>query len=253
MANSHTLSRDTVSAAPLRRLKGGATTVRRPAPLPVTEAVTLHPEEPILRAIRLLNRTCFSALPVVDPEGKLIGLVTENHLLTRLQSRKRSWWATLFADPQALAREYRRAMGRVVSEVMGPPPIPIPADASVQVAADLLTRQGSRDLPVVADERVTGMVSAPDLLALLEVPEVGPADRTDAGLVAEMKNRLATEAWVSNRGLWVEAANGVLFLSGLVADEEEQRALETMARSIPGCVGVDNHTFPKTALRGRWM
>jgi len=45
--------------------------------------------------------------------------------------------------------------------------------------------------------------------------------------------------------------DGVLFLAGPVQNEEEQAALEIMARSIPGCIGVESHTFPQTALRGR--
>jgi osmotically-inducible protein OsmY len=85
----------------------------------------------------------------------------------------------------------------------------------------------------------------------LSQPRTGPA--TDAELVAEMKNRLHQEPWVTNRGLWVQATDGVLFFAGLVESEEEQAALEIMARTIPGCTGVENHTFPKTALRGRWV
>jgi hypothetical protein len=188
----------------------------------------------------------------VDARGSLIGLITESDLLTRLTSRKRSWWATLFADTQVLVREYRKAMGTTVGEVMGPPPVPVPADASVERAADLLEQQGLRELPVVADGRIVGLVGRPSLLALLEHPRPQASHRTDAELVAEMKTRLGQEPWVSNRGLWIEATKGVLFLAGLVENDEERAALQIMARSIPGCVGVDNHAFPRTALRGRW-
>jgi hypothetical protein len=189
----------------------------------------------------------------VDAGGTLVGLIAESDLLLRLTSRKRSWWATLFADSQVLIQEYRKAMGTTVGQVMGPPPVPVPADASVQEAADLLAQQGLRELPVVAEGRVMGMVGRPSLLALQELAQPPVAVRTDTELVTEMKARLHQEPWVSNRGLWVDATNAVLSLTGLVENEGEQRALETMARSIPGCVGVDNHTFPKTALRGRWF
>ena len=251
MTNSQTLPRNEVVAAPQGWPGSEARTEHRPTRLPVTEAVTLQPGEPIGRAIRLLNRSPLSALPVVDARGSLVGLITESDLLTRLKSRKRSWWATLFADTQVLVREYRKAMGATVGEVMGPPPVPVPADASVGQAADLLEQQGLRELPVVAEGRVVGMVGRPGLLALLELPQPQASARTDAGLVAEMKTRLAEEAWVSNRGLWVQATDAVLFLAGPVQNVEEQAALEIMARSIPGCIGVENHTFPQTALRGR--
>jgi CBS-domain-containing membrane protein len=200
----------------------------------------------------LLTRSRLAALPVVDAGGSLVGLLTENDVLARLTPRKRSWWATLWVDNTTLIREFRRAMGATVREVMGPPPVPVPFGASVQEAADLLARQGLRELPVVSDGRVVGMVTRPSLLALQEPTQPPVMARTDAELVADMKTRLHEEPWVTNRALWVEAANGILFFSGLVANQEEQAALDVMARSIPGCTGVENHTFPRTALRGRW-
>ena len=253
MTNSQLLSRSEVTPAARLRLETKAGTAARTVSLPVTDAVTVRPEEPIDRAIRLLNRSRLSALPVVDANGSLVGFIAESDLLIRLISRKRSWWATLLADKQALMGEYQKAKGTTVREVMGPPPIPLPAEASLQAAADLLAQQALREVPVVAEGRVVGVVSRHSLLALQELAHAPAGVRTDAELVTEMTARLREEPWVSNRGLWVQATNGVLFLAGLVADEEEQRALETMARSIPGCVGVDNHTFPKTALRGRWF
>jgi CBS domain-containing protein len=252
MTNSRLLSRSDPAHTSPREIGAGARTVCGCTALPITDAVTLRPQEPIGRAIRLLNRSRLSALPVVDSRGSLVGLLAESDLLTRLTSRKRSWWATLFADTQVLVREYRKAMGTTVGEVMGPAPVPVPADASVERAADLLERQGLRELPVVAEGRVVGLVGRPGLLALLEHPRPQASARTDAELVAEMKTRLGQEPWVSNRGLWVEATNGALFLAGLVENDEERTALEIMARSIPGCVGVDNQTIPKTLLRGRW-
>jgi hypothetical protein len=183
----------------------------------------------------------------------MVGFITERDLLTRLTSRRRSWWSSLWAENKELIGEYRKAEGTTVGEVMGPPPIPVPADASLQAAADLLAKQGLRDLPVVAHGRVVGMITRPSLLALLELSQPATSRATDAELVAEMKNRLHQEPWVTNRGLWVEATGGVVFLAGLVENAEEQAALEIMARAIPGCTGVDNHTFPRTALRGRWF
>jgi osmotically-inducible protein OsmY len=64
---------------------------------------------------------------------------------------------------------------------------------------------------------------------------------SDARLVAEMKAALAREAWVSNRGIVVQAKQGVIALWGLVRSDAERAALETMARAVPGCAGVDSH------------
>jgi CBS domain-containing protein len=253
MTNSKLLSRLDVTPVSPSGIKTDVRTEGRAPILPITDAVTLRPDEPIGRAIRLLNRSRLSALPVVDASSRMVGFITERDLLTRLTSRRRSWWSSVWAENKELIEEYRKAEGATVGEVMGPPPTPVPAAASLRAAADLVQEQGLRELPVVAEGRVVGMITRPSLLALLELsqPRTGPA--TDAELVAEMKNRLHQEPWVTNRGLWVQATDGVLFFAGLVESEEEQAALEIMARTIPGCTGVENHTFPKTALRGRWV
>ena len=138
MTNARLLSKRNI--APVSANVPGSTTA---APLPMTDAVTLRPEEPIGRAIRLLTRSRYSALPVVDVRGALVGLITERDLLIRLSGRKRSWWATLFADNPVLIQEYRKAVGTTVAEVMGPPPQPVPAGASVKSAADSCSNRGS--------------------------------------------------------------------------------------------------------------
>jgi hypothetical protein len=123
------------------------------------------------------------------------------------------------------------------------------AGASLETAATLLARQGLRELPVVDRDRVIGIVTRADLLALLDFPEAPTGYASDAELVAEMRTRLRQEPWVTNRDLWVDARAGVLFLAGLVESEGERAALGIMARAIPGCIGVENETFPRTALR----
>ena len=73
--------------------------------------------------------------------------------------------------------------------------------------------------------------------------------RADADLMAEMKARLAQEAWVSNRGIWVDARDGTIALVGVVNSEEEKAALAMMARGVAGCKGVENHLLVKSKVR----
>ena len=101
-----------------------------------------------------------------------------------------------------------------------------------------------------------GSVSRGDL-AKVPATETRPAAeiRADADLIAEMKARLAQEAWVSNRGIWIAAKNGVITLFGMIDTEEEKTALGVMAQTIAGCKGVENNLFPRSLLpgRGHWL
>jgi hypothetical protein len=64
---------------------------------------------------------------------------------------------------------------------------------------------------------------------------------TAADLIGELKARLAQEAWVSCRGIWVDAREGIIALIRVVSSEEEKAALATMARGISRRRGVENH------------
>jgi CBS domain-containing protein len=249
MTNASVLTCDDMPTATPFTPGNIATGDDRSRPTPVTDAVFVRPDEPIARAVRLIARGRLGAVAVVNARGELVGLVRDRDLLTRLTSRRRSWWATLCAGNRDLIREYRTVTGATVGDVMGPPPVPVSAGATIEAAADLLLRQRLRELPVVAEGRVVGMVTRSSVLGLLERAEPPAADATDADLVREMRDRLCREPWVTNRALWVEATRGVLFIAGLVESEDERAALEIMARTIPGCRGVDNQTFPRSAVR----
>ncbi len=55
---------------------------RRAAELMTAPAITIHPDAPIGAAAMLMNGHHIKLLPVVDPAGKLIGVVTRSHLLS---------------------------------------------------------------------------------------------------------------------------------------------------------------------------
>jgi CBS domain-containing protein len=219
------------------------------------EVVTLRPEDSIQEGARLLTKNCTSALPVINGDGSIVGMLTEDDLLIRLRKRHHSWWETLFTDGAQLADEYRKVVGSKVKNVMRPTPAPVGPETSLETAAEGLEKAGTGLLPVPVDGQLVGTVSYRDLVAAV-AESANPTDvsRTDDELVAEMKTRLNQEAWVSNRAIWIAAKNGVLTLFGLIDTEEEKTALGVMAQTIPGCKGVENNLFPKSLIRGRgWV
>jgi CBS domain-containing protein len=214
--------------------------------------VTVQPTDTVSAAARRLWQHGRTSLPVVDAQGRLVGLLLETDLLARLRSHHRTWWRGLFEMPADGATAYQKRAGTTVGELMGPVPAQATPEMSLAEAADLLAAE-VRELPVVANGRLVGTVSRTELLRALvhTAPETG-APRTDAELRQEMQRRLAAEDWVSNRALGIDAKNGVLSLNGLVDGDEEKAALTTMARAIAGCSGVENHLVPKSQFRGHW-
>ena len=207
------------------------------------DVITTSPGTPIHEAARLMVTHTVSGLAVVDDAGTLVGVISEGDLILRQRQRERQpWWRTFFQDGERLAREYQKAAGTTVGEVMTPAVISVSPDLPIESAAVILDRHHIRRLPVVADGQLVGIVSRGDLVkALSTAPAPAVASPSDTALCAEMKTRLAREPWVSNRAIVVQAKDGVLALWGLVSTEAEKSAIETMARAVPGAKGVESH------------
>ena len=74
--------------------------------------ISVAANEPILKAAQLMLQNSISGLPVVDAEGKLVGIVTEGDFLRRGEigtQRQRPKWLEFLVGPGRLADEYAHA------------------------------------------------------------------------------------------------------------------------------------------------
>lgn len=112
----------------------------------VPNPVTVGPEETCRRAWQLMREHRFRHLPVVA-QGRLTGVLSDRDLRP-----------VLFSPTLAETR---------VGEVMTESPTTIPPDAPVEDAASLLVVKKIGCLPVVEGDRLVGIVTETDLLAVL--------------------------------------------------------------------------------------
>ena len=218
------------------------------------DVITVSPKTPIHEAAELMIDHGVSGLPVVDDAGSVVGIVSEGDLILREKPRERApWWRLFFGDAERLAREYQKAHGMTVGEVMTRSLIAVSPDFPIESAALILDQHRIRRVPVVADGQLLGILSRGDLIkALAKAPPRAGGQPSDERLVREMRARLAEEPWVSNRGIVAQAKDGVLSLWGLVLTETEKSAVETMARTIEGCKGIDSHLVVKSEFPYRY-
>ena len=228
-----------------------------PAPRTVSDVMRLDvgavsPETSVYRAARALVDHETPALPVVDRGGHVVGVFSEEDLLARVgPRRRRPWWHFLTASDQ-LAREFRRSVGVTVAEVMTHPVISASPTLALTTAALLFDTPSIHLVPVVTDDRLIGTVSRADLLKGLVREPTEPVCQSDTDLVFRMQEWMAEEhGWVPTPRPTATASHGLLTLWGVVDTPAERAALETMARAIPGCRGVQSHlVVAGGALRG---
>jgi CBS-domain-containing membrane protein len=205
-----------------------------------SDVITVGPEVSVHKAASLMSDHGISGLPVVDDEGRLVGIVTEGDLIAgQAAPRARRWWQRLFADPAALARDYQKAAATRVADVMTVGVVTVSPDLRVDAAARILHDRGLRRVPVVRDGRLVGILARGDLVKALAAKPAFKVWAPDDEIVRVMRERIKAEPWTTG-GIIVEAHDGVVELWGTVASDTERAALETMARGIPGCRGVVN-------------
>lgn len=150
-----------------------------PADRPVREVMTRDPvsvqaEGAALDAWKSMLAHGVKALPVVDDQGVVVGLLTSEDLVeraglsARLAVAQRLDEETLQAEMELLRRS-----GLRVKEVMSQPPITVRAEDSLGLAAARMVRHAVTRLPVVDEHgRLIGMISRLDVLRqVMEVPQ----------------------------------------------------------------------------------
>jgi CBS domain-containing protein len=145
--------------------------------------VGIEPSASIAIAARLMLSRKISALPVIQSDGTLVGIISEGDFLRRGElgtKRKRSRWLEFLVSPGKVADEYVHANGRRVDEVMSDSVVTTAREASLEDVVELMADHHVKRLPVVENGKVVGIIARSDLLrALLRVlPE---PDSTDVG------------------------------------------------------------------------
>lgn len=140
-----------------------------------TPAITLTPDETVEDAMRLLVENRISGAPVVDADGRLLGLLDDDDLIVseaRLHAPTTieilGAYIPLPGDVRRFNEEVRQALGRTVREVMDDDPPRITEASTVEDAATLLHDRGVSRVPVVNTAgAVVGVVGRGDLVKAL--------------------------------------------------------------------------------------
>ncbi|MEU1473907.1 CBS domain-containing protein [Streptomyces sp. NPDC001668] len=201
--------------------------------LMTTAVVSVRRDMGFKDIVQNLTEHDITAVPVVDDQGRPIGVVSEADLLRRQENQ---------ADPgghlsatHLLPAESAKAHALTAGELMTSPAVTARPEWSVVEAARAMARHRVKRLPVVDDlGRLVGIVSRDDLLHVFL--------RRDIAIQEEITTDVLTRSLGLRPGeVTVRVADGRVTLDGTLPKESLIPIAVRLAESVDGVVDVTHH------------
>jgi CBS domain-containing protein len=210
-----------------------------------TGVTSTKPECPLSEVLQVMLDRRISGLPVINTNGKLVGMITEGDCLRRVETGteiKRPLWRELFTGPERLAQEYIQAHGRKVSEVMTADPITITEDTDVSEIIHLMEKSRIKRLPVMRGDSVIGIVSRANVIrALAGLLSGAKVSETDAEIRNNILAAFGKLPWAANEFVDVRVKDGVVDLWGSFTAFRQDEAAVVAAENVAGVKEVRSH------------
>jgi CBS domain-containing protein len=196
----------------------------------VSDVVTASPDASFAELARLLHGAGVRAVPIVDPAGVLMGVVSEADLMAsaaRPDTTPGRWRARHVRRDQPEAK----AGATTAAELMTAFVEAVAPTTTVATAARLMVERHLRWMPVCdAAGYVLGVISRSDVLAIFL--------RDDESIRAEVADEvLGADA----KGVHLDVHNGVCSLRGEVATRGDAERLVRVTERVEGVVAVTDH------------
>ena len=186
-----------------------------------SQVVAVAENTPFKEIVRAMRRYQVNALPVVDSDCHLRGIVSSTDLVIKEAKESSSRIAAIMHR-----KEHAKACAGVAAELMTTPARTVDPSLTVTKAAETMRRHQLNQLPVVEPKSdiLVGIVTRSDLLRVYE--------RDDAEILAEIM------AECDPHLLNVEVRRGVVVLSGQAKERAAVKALIDEIKDIEGVVHI---------------
>ena len=133
------------------------------------DIITVKPATTIEDLARILIKHQISGTPVVDEDGNLIGIVTENDLISKnkklhIPTILRLFDAFIPLGTSRLEEEIKRMAAFTVGEICTRNVVTCDEDMSIEDVATMMTEKKIHLLPVLKDRRLVGIIGKKDLI-----------------------------------------------------------------------------------------
>ena len=137
------------------------------------EVITVSPETLVSELARTLAGKNIGGVPVVDADGRLVGIVTQSDLVERAQELEMPPAINILdfhlylQIPSHLFRKVEKMLGATVADVMSPGPVTVSPETPVSQIAALMAKQKVHTLPVMEGGQLVGIIGKMDLIRAL--------------------------------------------------------------------------------------
>jgi CBS domain-containing protein len=179
-----------------------------------------------------------SAFPVIDDDGKVIGVVSEADMLTK---------EALDGEPGVISgilrrRDQAKARGVTAGDLMTTAVVAVRPEDTVEHAARLMYERRVKRLPVTDESgHLVGIISRADVLSVFA--------RTDEDIREEITGEVLLGEFLTDpRTLDVAVKDGIVTLAGVPETNESGHEIVRRVRHVQGVVAVrDRLTYPPPA------
>jgi CBS domain-containing protein len=178
-------------------------------------AYSVQEDAALGEALKLMADAKVTGLPVLDGDGRVVGIISEADLLK----------ADLEPDPRAhmrVAAKTSEQSALTVAAVMTPNPHTVREDSDVAELAQTFASTSWKSVPVVRGDVLLGVVSRSDVIRAMS--------RSDQDIAVEITRILAETGLAA----WnVDVTGGVVNIRGTASDRE-RAAVTSIAQSVKG-------------------
>lgn len=204
-----------------------------------THVAAVHKTATFKEMATQLREQRVSAFPVVDADGKVIGVVSEADMLTK-EALDFSGSGRVSGILHHHDRE--KAAGITAEELMTTPPVTVGPRDFVADAARLMYARRVKRLPVVdSDGRLIGIISRADVLSVYSRPDDDIRRDITEGVILDT-------TLMDPARFTVTVASGIVTIEGVPETAALGRDVIEAAKHVDGVVAVrDRLTYPRAA------
>jgi CBS domain-containing protein len=197
--------------------------------------ITVGPDTPFRNVAAIMLDRGISGVPVVDDDGRLLGIVTEADLLYKEEVPQPQPalipWHGSSLRLERIVDRHKKATGLTVGELMTENVVTATEETSAHELAHLMLTRGINRIPIVRAGRVVGIVTRADVLKLFT--------RSDEALLITVKETLTHDLWIDPKGLTITCINGLVTIAGEVDRHTDRDLVIRWIKTIDGVVGVN--------------